>query len=175
MGSLSQTLDERGRVELPAAGGKPFADVPGYERSFWGCFLTQVPVAGAASGKPVEQMEHEALEFLSGAFKGSQRNCPTVDDEAFAVSSAFQRVPYLLWDGVDIFCDHRNLAYIFSPKACGVTLSKAASQRLSGWRACRISYTTSLVRRITRMTCCRGGGHWKMRDTRVCERTRSRW
>ena len=33
-------------------------------------------------------------------------------------------------------CDHRNLAYIFSPQSCGVALSKAASQRFAGWRAC---------------------------------------
>ena len=86
-------------------------------------------------------MEHEALAFLSGAFKGSQLSWPTVDKEAFAILSAFQRVPYLLGDGVDIFCDHRNLEYIFISKACGVTLSKAASQRLSRWRACLAQFS----------------------------------
>ena len=34
-----------------------------------------------------------------------------------------------------------NLAYIFSPKACGVTLSKAASLRLSGLRACLAQFS----------------------------------
>jgi len=43
------------------------------------CFLRQVPVADAASRKSVEKMEHEALVFLSGAFRGSQLNWPTVD------------------------------------------------------------------------------------------------
>ena len=47
---------------------------PDASNLFWGCFLTQVPVADAASGKPVEQMEPEALAFLIGAFKGSQLN-----------------------------------------------------------------------------------------------------
>ena len=81
-------------------------------------------------------MSHEPLAFVSGAFRGSQLCWPTVDKESFAILSAFQRVPYLLWKGSEIFCDHRNLAYIFSPQSCGVTLGKAASQRLAGWRAC---------------------------------------
>ena len=61
--------------------------------------------------------------------------------QSFVILSAFQPVPYLLWDGVDIFCYHRKLAYIFSPKACGVMLSKASSQRLSGWRVCLAQFS----------------------------------
>ena len=81
-------------------------------------------------------MSHEPLAFLSGVFRGSQLCWPTVDKDSFAILSAFHRVPYLLWDGSNIFCDHRNLAYIFSLQSCGVTLRKAASQCLTGWRAC---------------------------------------
>ena len=46
------------------------------------------------------------------------------------------RAVLAVWDGANIFCDHRNLAYISSPQSCGVTLSKAAWQRLAGWRVC---------------------------------------
>ena len=53
-----------------------------------------------------------------------------MDEEASLILSTFQRVPYLVRDRFDFFCDHRNLAYIFSEKSCGVTLSKAVSQRL---------------------------------------------
>ena len=103
---------------------------------FWGCCLTQVPKEELVAGLSFMDMSHEPLAFLSGVFRGSQLCWPTVDKESFAILSAFERVPYLLWDGSNIFCDHRNLAYIFSPRSCGVTLSKAASQRLVGWRAC---------------------------------------
>ena len=103
---------------------------------FWGCCLTQVPKEELVAGLSFMDMSHEPLAFLSGVFRGSQLCWPTVDKESFAILSAFQRVPYLLWDGSNIFCDHRNLAYIFSPQSCGVALSKAASQRLAGWRAC---------------------------------------
>ena len=79
---------------------------------------------------------HEPLAFLSGVFRGSQLCWSTMDKKSFAILSAFQCVPYLLRDGSDIFCDHHNSAYIFSPQSCGVTSSKAASQGLAGWCAC---------------------------------------
>ena len=50
------------------------------------------------------------LGFVSGGFKGSQLNWAVVDKEAFAILSVCRRLSYLLWDGFDIFCDHRNLA-----------------------------------------------------------------
>ena len=37
-----------------------------------------------------------------------------VPKEELVAGLSFQRVPYLLWDGSNIFCDHRNLVYIFS-------------------------------------------------------------
>ncbi|CAM9776668.1 unnamed protein product [Ascophyllum nodosum] len=103
---------------------------------FWGCCLTQVPKEELVAGSSFMDLSHEPLAFLSGVFRGSQLCWPTVDKESFANVSAFQRVPYLLWDVSNIICDHRNLTYIFSSQSCGVTSSKAASQRLAGWRAC---------------------------------------
>ena len=103
---------------------------------FLRCCLTQVPKEELVAGLSFMDMSHEPLAFLSGIFRGSQLCWPTVDKESSSILSAFQRVPYLLWDGSNIFCDHRNLAYIFSPQTCGVMLSKVASQRLVGWCAC---------------------------------------
>ncbi|CAM9904597.1 unnamed protein product, partial [Sphacelaria rigidula] len=37
-------------------------------------------------------------------------------------------------NGVHIFTDHRNLAYIFNPEACVTSVSKALAQRLEGWK-----------------------------------------
>ena len=39
-----------------------------------------------------------------------------------------------MWNGVHIFTDHRNLAYIFDPQACVTSVSKALAQRLEGWK-----------------------------------------
>ena len=99
---------------------------------FWGYYLTQGPKEKLVAGLSFIDMSHEPLAFLSGVFRGSKLCWHTVDKESFAVLSTFQRVPYLLWDDSSIFCDPCNLAYIFRPQSCCLTLSKAASQRLTG-------------------------------------------
>ena len=51
-----------------------------------------------------------------------------MNKEGFAIVSAFKRLPFLLWDGVVIRCDHQNLAYMFGDNRAPT--SKAVSQRL---------------------------------------------
>ena len=80
---------------------------------FWGCCLTQVPKEELVGS--MDMMSHEPLAFLSGVLRRSQLCGLKVDKQSFAILSAFQRVRYLLWRGSNIFCDHHNLAYIFSP------------------------------------------------------------
>ena len=58
----------------------------------------------------------------------------TIDKERFAIVSTFRRLEHFLWNGVHIFTDHRNLAYIFDPEACVTSVSKALAQRLEGWK-----------------------------------------
>ena len=59
----------------------------------------------------------------------------TVDKEGFAIVNTFRRLEYLLWGGVHIFTDHRNLTYIFNPEACVGSVTKAMAQRLETWKA----------------------------------------
>jgi len=100
----------------------------------WGSFLTQVPESEFYSDIPVEDMSHEPLGFLSGTFRGSQLRWATVDKEGFAIVSTFRRLEYLLWYGVHIYTDHRNLAYIFDPEACVSSVPKTTAQRLEHWK-----------------------------------------
>ena len=58
--------------------------------------------------------------------------------------STFRRLEYLLWGGVHIFTDHRNLAYIFNPDACVSSVSKTAAQRLEQWKAVLGQYGYSI-------------------------------
>ena len=51
--------------------------------------------------------------------------------EGFAIVITLTRLSYLLWGGVAIHCDHRNLAYIFGSN--GPPTSKAVAQHLQGW------------------------------------------
>ena len=77
-------------------------------------------------------MTHEPLAFLSGTFKGSQMPWATIDKEGFGIVSTFRRVEHFSWNGVHIFTDRRNLAYIFDREAWVTSVSKALAQRLEG-------------------------------------------
>ena len=48
--------------------------------------------------------------------------------------STSQRLEYLLRGGVNIDCDFRNMAYIFSPGALVAELPKATGQRRLHWQ-----------------------------------------
>ena len=110
----------------------------------WGSFLTQVPEAELGGLLAVEDMSHEPMGILSGTFRGAQVRWATVDKEGYAIVSTFRRLEYLLWGGVHIFTDHRNLAYIFNPEACVSSVSKTAAQRLEQWKAVLGQYDYSI-------------------------------
>ena len=62
--------------------------------------------------------------------------------------AAIKRLGYLIWSGVKVFCDHRNLAYIFSPKTCRM-VTKATTQRLEHWRTFLGQYPIEVVHVIS--------------------------
>ncbi len=97
---------------------------------FWGCCITQVPRGEVQYDVLVEEMSHEPLGFVSGSFRGSQLNWPTMDKEGYAIVVAIKRLDYLMWAGEKIFCVHRNLAYTFSPHSCDTVVTKATTQYL---------------------------------------------
>ena len=81
--------------------------------------------------------------------------------KGIAIVSTFKRLPYLLWGGVAIHCDHQNLAYIFD--ANGAPTSKVVAQRLQGWHGFlgQLPYTIVhiLATRPAWGTCCHVGLH----------------
>ena len=115
--------------------GKAVLMFPDASDEHWGSFVTQVPQSEVDDNVAVEEMSHEPLGFLSGTFRGSQLRWATVDKEGFAIISTFRRLEYLLWGGVHIHTDHRNLAYIFDPDACVSSVPKTTAQRLEHWKA----------------------------------------
>ena len=96
-------------------------------------------------GVSVEDMIHEPLGFLSGTFKGSRQRWTTADKEGFAVVSTFTRLEFLLWIGVHIYTDHRNVAYIYDPEACVSSVAKTTAQRLHQWKAVLGQYDYTIV------------------------------
>ena len=89
----------------------------------WGSCITQVPKVELGGRVAIADMSHDQLGFLSGPIRGSQERWEIVNKEGFAIVTTFKRLPYLLWGGVAIHCDLRNLAYIFG--ANGAPKSKA--------------------------------------------------
>ena len=59
--------------------------------------------------------------------------------------STFRRLEYLLWGGMRIYTDHRNLAYIFELEACVSSASKTAAQRLENWKMVLTQYDYTTV------------------------------
>ena len=90
-------------------------------------------------------MTHEPLRFRSGTFKWSQQWWATVDKKGFAMVSAFKWLEYVLWNGVYIYTDHKNLAYIFDPDACVSSVAKMTTPRLDQWRAVLAQYDYTIM------------------------------
>ena len=89
---------------------------PGFSMTFpdasdkvWGSCTTQVLTVELGGSVSIANMAHGPLGFLSRNFRGSHELLVNVDKEGFAIVSTLKRLPYLLWGGVAIHCDHRNL------------------------------------------------------------------
>ena len=68
-----------------------------------------------------------------------------MDKEGLAIVSTFSRLEYLLWGGVFIYADHRNLAYIFEPEACVLSVSGTAAQRFEDWKMVLAQYDYTIM------------------------------
>ena len=75
-------------------------------------------------------MSNEPLGFLTGTFRDLQQRWATVDMNGFTIMGTFRRLDCLLWGGMRINTDHRNLAYIFEPEASVSPVPKTVAQRL---------------------------------------------
>ena len=68
-----------------------------------------------------------------------------MDKEGFAIVSTFRQLKYLLWGGVLIYADDRNLAYIFEPEACVLSVPESAAQRLENWKIVLAQYDYTIT------------------------------
>ena len=110
-----------------------------------GGVFTQVPQGELDRGALVEDMTHEPLSFGSGTFKRSPKWWATMDKDGFATVSIFKRLEYLLWNGVHIYTNHRNSAYIFDPETCVSSVAKTAAQCLDQWKAVLGQYYSTIM------------------------------
>ena len=59
--------------------------------------------------------------------------------------STLKRLGCLLRNGVQIYTDHRNLAYIFDLDACVSSVAKTTAQRLDQWKAVLRQYDFTIA------------------------------
>jgi transposase InsO family protein len=121
-----------------------FTDASG---DFWSIVVTQVPPEDL--DKPFSEQRHSPLAFLSGEFKGAQRNWAIVEKEAFPMVKAVERLDYLLFreKPAHFFVDHRNLTFIFDPSTAGIPLRKHTLDKLQRW-SLRLSELDYLIEHI---------------------------
>ena len=86
--------------------------------------------------KPVEEQDHLPVAFHSGIFKGSQINWGIQCKEAFAIRATLLKQRYdLLSKEFKLFCDNRNLTYIYEPRRVlpSDPLPRSTESRLLRW------------------------------------------
>ncbi|OWY99161.1 hypothetical protein PHMEG_00029891, partial [Phytophthora megakarya] len=103
----------------------------------WSLLVTQVE-----NWQPkleVWEQAHEMLICLSGTFTGAQRNWSIIEKEAYPIVCACDKLSYLLLrpDGFKLYCDHRNLIYVFAP---GQEVKKHIRGKLLRWSTKLMEY-----------------------------------
>eukprot|EP00918_Siedleckia_nematoides_P028800 GHVU01061971.1.p1 GENE.GHVU01061971.1~~GHVU01061971.1.p1 ORF type:complete len:951 (+),score=76.55 GHVU01061971.1:34-2853(+) len=103
----------------------------------WGGVITQVPasqwqqllehekramdkgLAGSCHLGPritkVAELDHQAIAFVSGRFRGPELRWGTIDKEAYALKTVLLKFEHIMWRqrGVTLLTDHRNLEFLF--------------------------------------------------------------
>jgi transposase InsO family protein len=76
---------------------------------------------------------------VSGTFTGSKRNWSVIEKEAYPIICACDQLSYLLLRPQDfrLFCDHRNLIYVFAP---GKEVKKHIRGKLLRWAVKLMEY-----------------------------------
>ena len=85
--------------------------------------------------KPYLEQSHQPLAFLSGSFTGSQLHWPTIEKEGYGILATLTRAAHILQrpQGFQLFTDHRNLEYIFSPNPSTFDSRRQAADRIERW------------------------------------------
>ena len=106
----------------------------------WGSVITQVPVEQL--DRQIEAQDHGPLMFLSGTFSGAAKRWSICEKEAYAIVETLVRADYLLHPaaGFNLFTDHRNLKFIFSPSSVVASVPKYTAQKLERWALLLMGY-----------------------------------
>jgi hypothetical protein len=107
---------------------------------FWSFVITKVPPEHL--DRPTNEKHHEPLAFFSGKFTSSSSWWHIIEEEAYAIMEACDKLSWLLHrpDGFSIFTDHHNLTYIFNPYGHNPGLSSHTAAKILRWALKLSSY-----------------------------------
>ena len=73
----------------------------------------------------MEDTGHELPGFLSEMCRGTQLRWAIAGKDGHAIVGTHRTLEYLLWGGVTMVTDYRNIANIFHPEAYVTSVSKS--------------------------------------------------
>ena len=85
--------------------------------------------------KQLHEQKQEPLAFLGSAFKGAARDWSTIEKEGFAIFQTFKKMDYILMGSASthVHTDHRNLLFVFNPRALEPKLGRHVVSKLQRW------------------------------------------
>eukprot|EP00644_Phytophthora_capsici_P004849 jgi/Phyca11/96127/e_gw1.1.1872.1 len=107
----------------------------------WGLVVTQM--GQWQDDVPIHEQHHELLVCMGGNFKGSALNWSVIEKESYPIVHACERLEYLLLrpQGFKLYCDHRNIVYLFAPNK---ELKKHVRGKLLRWSTKLLEYRYSI-------------------------------
>ncbi|KAK1930096.1 Transposon Tf2-9 polyprotein [Phytophthora citrophthora] len=103
----------------------------------WGLVVSQV--RQWKPDVPIQEQDHELLICMDGNFSGSALNWSVIEKESHPIVHACERLEYLLLrpQGFRLYCDHRNIIFLFSPSK---ELKKHVRGKLLRWSTKLLEY-----------------------------------
>ncbi|POM77452.1 Hypothetical protein PHPALM_5162 [Phytophthora palmivora] len=103
----------------------------------WGLVISQVKQWNPDT--QIHEQDNELLVCMGGSFSGSALNWSVIEKESFPIVHACERLENLLLrpHGFKLYCDHRNIVYLFAP---GKELKKHVRGKLLRWSTKLLEY-----------------------------------
>ena len=119
---------------------------PDASKHAWGVTITAVE--NWRGDVPVADLDHLTIAFFSGTFRGAEYNRGIQDKEAFAIMESVRRMRWLTMNTrFKLYCDNRNLTYIFHPEhfTVGEKVPTMTKERLTRWATELSEYSYDLI------------------------------
>ena len=101
--------------------------------AFWSAIVTQVEEEDLT--KPIHEQTHYPLAFCGGRFTHHSSRWSTLERESFAIYTTIDSHEYLFHvkKTIRIYCDHRNILYLFAPSVVEPPLGRHTVLKLQRW------------------------------------------